>query len=93
MRQFDTEEEARRIQRVDREYVTLAIKSVYNKAPSDDDIILIGDTVVNARNIVAVNFKIKPRVIMDGETIARLTRTPESGQAAEQERTTKNDRT
>ena len=92
-RRFNTEEEATRVQMADRELVAKAMRSIYSKPPEEDEVILIGDTVVNARNIVAVNFKLRSAVAMSDEMVQRLTTSRSIIDPVEspQERTTKND--
>lgn len=53
---FDTVEQARATMKTEKERIAAAMKSIYSSRPAEGDILTIGDSIVDVRDIVAVNF-------------------------------------
>lgn len=65
---FPTRHEAETMRCTEQTRILKEIKACYGVAPSSDDVITIGDTIVNRRDIAAVNYKVRfGRDAVDGD--------------------------
>lgn len=55
---FDTMEQAKATMAAEKERIATAMKSVYNSRPAECDILIIGDSIVDVRDIIAANFAV-----------------------------------
>lgn len=57
---FDTMEQANATMKAEKERIATAMKSVYSSHPAECDILTIGDSIVNVRDIIAADFAVNP---------------------------------
>ncbi len=55
---FDTMEQAHATMKAEKERIAAAMKSIYSSHPAECDILTVGDSIVNVRDIIAVDFAV-----------------------------------